>query len=1188
MKNRWKDEKMKKILCKVISILLVATFITGQISTSFAYDNLAASLATDPDINPHRSKFVQNDIAGKAEPSAIANGTPLLNLAQGKLPTKIDLSRGSKIVYGKHIRKAIMYALGAILSAQKKGAIPQQHLQRVHETVDNLVLLNNFLWKRGYLFNAVVLGKEDYLLGFNSGNQFGYSIELIDRLYSISSERLAQYLFHECVPEKGIITERDDHRAVYNEIQSAIFGQDEVLALKRDLRGFINERALTPAHIEPKKALWNTDIKKQFHEIALEDIGYLENSILKPTDNTSLEKMLAHIKRIYVSLISKDQESSQRVIKKLTNMLEHKDSFVRSDAIEVVDEIAIALIKKQKPIPSNWIDKIELSYFNPDSYHHVTDKVLLSLYDSLFKNGRGEIVLKRLDKLNKELVRPDREPEALAAYIRCLNPIYVAMVKNKFQLNEIDIKSIQPYTSYYSFQGNYSKKTDIVRKVAAKALSEIITAYVENNMFELKDISLHLVYFWYRMQMGEMWEVSAEYLRGFAFISSAIRAKFPNLPNDYFNDIFQEGLAKRDDADVRSRIENSLRTEPLPKDDFGCLIKVIKHTDNADRKKDGIAALNIISMACLNSVADSNDPESTLTNTQNVPDEVVDFLSDLLDDKVAFVRAEAAEALGNIIAARIKKQLTEFPKEIIKKLIIKLETDIALDMLEADNDSVGFFREALIKALTTIFRAWVSQQREIPEDVLTLIKNSKKKIRGGIYLDERSFEYHTAKERGLLDLIIAQYKNNPLDGIKKVNTFITQALESPNSSGVPAKGSYDFLESWTEFLSRCDEKSAMIDQLNMYVEYLEALILDLIKNDNIFRVSWISPLINLLTTNCINLPKNCDYLIVNSFVNISSGLIDKDIALPPIILNTLKDIIKDKKGRDSFFRCYAFKKYIEINTKLIEKNKNIPKSLLPILKTRNDNSWHPLNNEEELYHLYGVLIEKDIIFQNDINKKKDAPADLMIQISEDLPLRAEVFKVNLTKVLAENPDQLFFVGVETDIGESQKAQIMPIHKALDEIRDMKNANGKPLFPNLMIRRAEAKELAAMVGNLNKEGKLNLSNTFIGAKKLSVDNKVYDGIKGEGRAWIAAIDDSKSGDYLPVFEAITLNLMAYLNADLAAIKNFYDTVSEKPIDPDTLRDMLKNRIIYILPKPTAFDTKQLRELYELARQVYIAA
>ena len=136
------------------------------------------------------------------------------------------------------------------------------------------------------------------------------------------------------------------------------------------------------------------------------------------------------------------------------------------------------------------------------------------------------------------------------------------------------------------------------------------------------------------------------------------------------------------------------------------------------------------------------------------------------------------------------------------------------------------------------------------------------------------------------------------------------------------------------------------------------------------------------------------------------------------------------------------------------------------------------------------------------------PEILMNQISEDLPVRAQVFEVNLKRILAEHPDRLFFMGIETDIGESQKAQIMPICKAVDEIKELKDADGKPLFPNLIVRRGKAKELVIIIAERVKRGELNLNNTFIGARKVSVDSKLYDSIKGEGKAWISAIDDSR--------------------------------------------------------------------------------
>ena len=93
-------------------------------------------------------------------------------------------------------------------------------------------------------------GSEDYLLGFNYQEKIGLSVELIDWLYSISPLRLAQYIYHECVPEKGISPDREDHRIIYREIHSAVFGNNEVVAMGSNLRVFIFNNTKTTS---PKK-----------------------------------------------------------------------------------------------------------------------------------------------------------------------------------------------------------------------------------------------------------------------------------------------------------------------------------------------------------------------------------------------------------------------------------------------------------------------------------------------------------------------------------------------------------------------------------------------------------------------------------------------------------------------------------------------------------------------------------------------------------------------------------------------------------------------------------------------------------------------------------------------------------------------------------------------------------------------
>ena len=631
---------------KTISIFLVLTFISGQVYAgplNISNNKLAASLVTDPDINPARSKPVQNDIAGKVEPGAIGNGVPLIELARGKLPPKVTLPEEGTAILNEAIGLAIK------LSVANQKNVPAIHQQRFKQAIDNLIDLQNKLKARAYLFNADVRSPEDYLIGFNYKENIGLSLELINRLYSISPKRLAQYVFHECVPEKGIITERGDHRVVYNEIQSAIFGKDEVVALKKDLRDFINSG-------QPQTTR-NT-----------QNINYVDISAYQ------------------------------------------------------IDENKLSSVVITPEIVSQWDEEVN------------------------------------------ELKRafPTREDFMMEAE----------------------------------------------KQWHAKRMKDL-------HVYAQEEYGLELV-----------------------------------IPE----------------------IIDAMKRQ--------CYLYIVKP---------------ILSMA----------------------------------DNFA----ESRTMLESAIRLFDKKRV-----------------------------SIGVVRERLDE-------------------------------------DEYGNQFGTHFESGTYDARI--------------------------------------------------------------------------------------------------------YDLTRAIVFINSQIAKKTTA----------------RNADTIKRGEPFS---------------------------------------------------------------------TVQISENLPVRAKVFAANLTRILADHPDQLFFMGIESDIGGSQKAQIMPIYKAIDEIQDLKDSSGNPLFPNLMVKREGAEKLASMVLDLNKEGKLNLNNAFIGARKVSVDNKAYDTIKGEGRVWISAIDDSKSGDYLPVFEAITLNMMAYLNADVSAIKNFYDAISNKPIDPGVLKDMLKNRVIYILPKATKFDTKQLRELYELAQQVYVAA
>ncbi|NQT22579.1 MAG: fructose 1,6-bisphosphatase [Candidatus Omnitrophica bacterium] len=213
-----------------------------------------------------------------------------------------------------------------------------------------------------------------------------------------------------------------------------------------------------------------------------------------------------------------------------------------------------------------------------------------------------------------------------------------------------------------------------------------------------------------------------------------------------------------------------------------------------------------------------------------------------------------------------------------------------------------------------------------------------------------------------------------------------------------------------------------------------------------------------------------------------------------------------------------------------------------------------------------------------LDKVKKAPiATPFKAIKDELPLRAEYFKANLIRILTEHPDESFFFGADTDIGKDQQAQLMPIHKAVREIEG--------LFPNLITGAADGATLATRIRQLQDDGALKLGNTFIVAQKANLDKGIFKGMRGKGKAWITAIDDSAPGVYLPIFEAATLTIMSALKADAGAILDLYNRIADEPMTLDEFRKILSNRLIYLIPKATKVNLRNRRILYELAAQLH---
>jgi len=200
----------------------------------------------------------------------------------------------------------------------------------------------------------------------------------------------------------------------------------------------------------------------------------------------------------------------------------------------------------------------------------------------------------------------------------------------------------------------------------------------------------------------------------------------------------------------------------------------------------------------------------------------------------------------------------------------------------------------------------------------------------------------------------------------------------------------------------------------------------------------------------------------------------------------------------------------------------------------------------------------------------------------------------LIQLLTKSPERTFLIAMDDDIAPEQRAQLMPIWTMAAKIQEMKDSEGNPLFPHLKTVRGSGKKGSLMKGINDmlgdKEIDLAKENIILIARKINIYNDLFKNL--EGISWITGIDDSRVGNdvYVPVFESITLTIMAMLESDIESIKLFYDRIAQGPIEPITKRDlemMIENRLIYILPKIGRMDPDELREMYKLAKKVYLA-
>lgn len=970
---------MKRAFLVSVSIILLFS------ATQYAYssDKLAPSYVSD-DIIPERSDSVKEEVATDLEPGAIGNGQPLVDLCNSKLPERVSLADNASTV--EKIRRAIDLAIR--IAIQKRSRVPAKHKARHEEAISNLIRLQDNLEEDLYLFHAVVQGHEDYLLAFSHDRRIGFSVELADRLHGISPVRLAQCIYHECVPEKGISIGREDHRVIYREIQSAVYGLNEVVALKSNLRVFIFENAQRAI---PGVASANKPLASQAG-LPDNNLYWQSEAMFEPRkeDDPQPEWLFEIVRRIVPSG-AKTLEiacGSGRA----TSMLNEKD-LADYEGIDI--NPGYLATAAERGIPP---DRLRAEDVKTAELRGKYDFILASDILLYMKHGGDE----GGDELSS------------------------VMDKITGALNDGGVLAVR----WAAGEGTIENKGD---------------RFVN---LETRDFLLNL------MRQHGLEPIFIERRTEPIYVSAEKPGKC-----DYWY-----VLARRPQTAAVLTTETELSSAEkllVGRGDIQKVSDFLAVSDELPERADIILALGYSGNA--------------------VPEKAAELYKNYRARGSAPKILVSGWGPPHIKGDEAKRR--EYTPEYERYSKLLIENGVSADDILVEDESTSTYEN---------------------------ITFSREKLAG----------MGEAYTNG--NIILVQ---SPTDQMYASEIFLKTFGRKPYNC--PAY--------------RPDTSSLSDDEMVKAARRAYLLLC---------RLSVYGPQ--------------------------GSGQIGK-VNVPPDVTEAAERIRRALLS-------------IEMRSIVKQKGINVPERLVRA------EAEMRLREYEKLGLDYGTPTDDDVALAANlfdrgedidleiINRQRLAVSAIPLT-SAEFDYRGELFKANLMQTLAEHPDKMFFMGVETGIGEAQKAQIMPLYNAIDQIESMKDAEGRKLFPNLSVKRASATELAAMVNDLKRDGKLELGNAFIAARKASVETSAYDAIKGDGGAWISAIDDSSAGSYMPVFEAITLNMLAAMNADINTIKDFYDSISDKPVSLAELKDMIKNRIIYILPRIAAYDLKKLRELYEMASRVH---
>ena len=1175
------------MLQKIISSLMILIFMVGQTPISFAFENLSPTLLSDGTLDPERTKDGRNDIAKGLEPGAIGNGQPLLDLIQGKLPERIAITDDQKIQNTiERVREAAELAIR--LFVENKDNIPNELRNRSGQTIGTLVSFQNDLTERLYLYRAVVAGPEDYLIGFNYENLIGLDIDLINNLYEISPKRLAQYIFHECVPENNMV-DREDHRVIYKKIQAAIFGEEEVRALGENLRLSIIEPLIKNLAVEACGIMLEIRRKKSM------DVHWKKDRTIVTEADEKIEDLsdarLAEI--LPGSVVIGEESFDNKTLEKakdtryvwLVDPVDGTECFADRELTQY--GITITLLDRGKPVFSLfYAPELEVGphkgcYFEASENRKgaFLNGVKIHISDTLdFNHSIGDIHARSPEKGIPfegamvsnfgKTVRLEKEYSLSARYCMMAASGVYENLPIAHTHRAPKLWDVVP-GAYILQRAGGTIVLDDGTDVIPVDFDSLITVHgdpdprVPDNIacsMAAKDKLLYLI------------------IRDQVYAAKAVKPEYES-PEEI---LIERALALVNEGlhDKARRIASlGTQFQDFEGDEHDPAKVILQRIAELQAEKAIDAGLYETAHTLIR-------PYAGYRRVEKLESRILEGLKERKRQTEQF----AAEALeqGKALALKAGEIMKKY-RANLKNLKQELKDDKTI-VTRADQE----IQDVLIKSILEKYpdHKFIAEEKELDEKLKATAQDEYvwviDPIDGtGQFVTEGATRFGVLitllkkKERGMHEPIMGLFYA-PIHSIDEENEG-SMFYASKGDEGAFLNGARIYVHDGTDFVRQTGaiRKSSTYERMPFQDKLVE--VFGKVEHD----------------TKCTGL-EFAETAASGNYLDLQMATVHIrpkiwDIAASLYIVEKAGGIVTD----------FAGLRYFPVNLETINKDNPRGPCLVASSKSANDRIRKIIN---ETGFRESQVAKKSKAGKTDAQAKPAVPADKTSAEPEhvstvqgtkddtldaDIMYRAELFRKNLADILAKHPDETIVLAMDSDIGRDQQSQLMPVWRVVEKIRDLKDSEGAPLFPNLKIVRGRGSkgDLMKEIDKLRQEEGIKAENILMVVREGNFKAGIFKAL--EGQAWITSIDDSKAtvadeGDYIPILEATTLTIMAALKADTNSIKRFYDSISNTPIDPKELEEMLRNRLIHILPKMERVKLEELSEKYEQIRTVYLAA